>query len=88
MWVPADVVLVSRFPSNGRFSNEIVGCVVSRFVLQGDATCEFETRAQLFEGRLNLNPGLNLTLLSFSCVQKYFFRIISLLFLELPIINS
>ena len=72
MWVPVDVVLGARFPSNGRFSNEIVACVVSRFVLQGNATCEFETRAQLFEGRLTLNPGLNLTLVSFSCVQKHF----------------
>ena len=31
-----------------------------------------EYRAQLFEGRLALNPGLNLIRLSFSCVQKYF----------------
>ena len=30
------------------------------------------TSAQLFEGRLALNPGLNLTLVSFSCVQKHF----------------
>ena len=29
-------------------------------------------RAQLFEGRLALNPGLNLTRVSFSCVQKHF----------------
>ena len=28
-------------------------------------------RAQLFEGRLALNPGLNLTQVSFSCVQKH-----------------
>ena len=28
--------------------------------------------AQLFEGRLALNPGLNLTWVSFSCVQKHF----------------
>ena len=28
--------------------------------------------AQLFEGRLALKPGLNLTLVSFSCVQKHF----------------
>ena len=28
--------------------------------------------AQLFEGRLALNPGLNLTLVSLSCVQKHF----------------
>ena len=28
--------------------------------------------AQLFEDRLALNPGLNLTLVSFSCVQKHF----------------
>ena len=30
------------------------------------------TWAQLFEGRLALNPELNLTLVSFSCVQKHF----------------
>ena len=29
-------------------------------------------RAQLLEGRLALNPGLNLTLASFSCFQKHF----------------
>ena len=28
-------------------------------------------RAQLFEGRLALNPELNLTLISFSCVEKH-----------------
>ena len=32
------------------------------------------TWAQLFKGRLALNPGLNLTLVSFSCVQKHFLR--------------
>ena len=31
-------------------------------------------RAQLFEGRLALNPGLNLTRASFSFVQKLFLR--------------
>ena len=29
-------------------------------------------RAQLFEGRLALNLGLNLTRVSLSCVQKHF----------------
>ena len=29
-------------------------------------------RAQLLEGRLSLNPGLNSTRVSFSCVQKHF----------------
>ena len=33
-----------------------------------------EFRAQLFEGGLALNPGLNLTRVSFSCVQKHFLR--------------
>ena len=33
-----------------------------------------------------LNPGLNLTQVSFSCVQKHFLRKFSLLFSELPII--
>ena len=28
----------------------------------------------LFKGRLALNPGLNLTRVSFSCVQKHFLR--------------
>ena len=31
-----------------------------------------ELWAQLFEGRLSLNPGLNLTLISFSSFQKHF----------------
>ena len=30
------------------------------------------TRAQLLKGRLALNPGLNLTRVSFSCVEKHF----------------
>jgi len=33
---------------------------------------QMKTWAQLFEGRLALNPGLNLTRVSFSCVQKLF----------------
>ena len=45
------------------------------------------TWAHLFEGRLALNPGLNLTRVSFSYVQKLFLGQLSLLFLELPIIN-
>ena len=45
------------------------------------------SRAQLFEGRLALNPGLILTLVSFSCAQKHFLGEFYLLFLELPIIN-
>ena len=32
----------------------------------------FFIRAQLFEGRLALNPGLKLTPVSFSCFQKHF----------------
>ena len=44
--------------------------------------------SQLFEGRLALNPGLNLTLVSLSCVQTYFLGQFSLLYLELSIINS
>ena len=40
------------------------------------------TCAQLFEGRLALNPGLNLTQLSFSFVRKHFLRKFSLLFLR------
>ena len=33
---------------------------------------DFVLRAQMFEGRLALNPGLNLTRVSLSCVQKHF----------------
>ena len=43
--------------------------------------------AQLFDGRLAFNLGLNLTRVSLSCVQKHFLGQFSLLFLELPIIN-
>ena len=43
--------------------------------------------AQLFEGQLVLNPGLNLTRVSFSRVQKHFLTQFSVLVLELPIIN-
>ena len=32
----------------------------------------YQAWAQLFEGRLALNLGLKLTLISFSCVQKHF----------------
>ena len=50
-------------------------------------TCVIATWAQLFEGRLALNGRLNLTKVSFSCVQKHFLGQFSLLFLQLPIIN-
>ena len=43
--------------------------------------------AQLFEGRLALNPGLNLTRVSFSFVQKHFLGQFSLIFIEHRIIN-
>ena len=48
---------------------------------------KLSTRAQLVEGRLALNLGLNLTPVSFSCAQKHFLGLFSLLFLELPIIS-
>ena len=40
----------------------------------GKAVKSDASRAQLFEGRLALNPGLNLTWVSFSCVQKHFLK--------------
>ena len=43
--------------------------------------------AQLFEGRLALNPGLNLTWVSLSFVKKHFLRQFSLIFIEHRIIN-
>ena len=43
--------------------------------------------AQLFEGRLALNPGLNLARVSFSFVQKHFLGQFSLIFIEHRIIN-
>ena len=46
-----------------------------------------ETRAQLFEGRLALNPGLNLTRVSFSFVQKHFLGQFYVIFIEHRIIN-
>ena len=50
-------------------------------------TCVIATWAQLFEERLALNVRLNLTEVSFSCVQKHLLGQFSLLFLQLPIIN-
>ena len=47
----------------------------------------YSSWAQLCEGRLALNPGLNLTCVSFSYVPKHFLGQFSLLLLELPIIN-
>ena len=44
-------------------------------------------RAQLFEGRLALNPGLNLARVSFSFVPKHFLGQFSLIFIEHRIIN-
>ena len=43
--------------------------------------------AKLFKGRLMLNPGLNLTWVSFSFVEKHFLGQLSLIFIEHPIIN-
>ena len=43
--------------------------------------------AQLFDGRLAFNPGLNLTRDSFSFVQKHFLGQFSLIFIEHRIIN-
>ena len=45
------------------------------------------SRVQLLEGRLVLNPGLNLTRVSFSFVQKHFLGQFSLIFIEHRIIN-
>ena len=44
-------------------------------------------RAQLFEGRLALNPGLNLTRVSFSFVQNHFLGQFSVIFIEHRISN-
>ena len=41
----------------------------------------------MFKGRLALNPGLNLTRVSFSFVQKHFLGQFSLIFMEHRIIN-
>ena len=67
-------------------------CVISCFSQSwlhtcSTCTCVIATWAQLFEGRLALNVRLNLTEVSFSCVQKHFLGQFSLLFLQLPIIN-
>ena len=51
----------------------------------GRSTIQFW--AQLFEGRLALNPGLNLARVSFSFVQKHFLGQCSLIFIEHRIIN-
>ena len=46
----------------------LTGCVIGLEALSVKLTFW----AQLFKGRLALNPGLNLTRVSFSCVQKHF----------------
>ena len=51
----------------------IVGCDFQAIEEMVDhMTASLYNRARLFEGRLALNPGLNLTRVSFSCVQKHF----------------
>ena len=52
----------------------------------GSRAHRLEVWAQLFEGRLVLNPGLNLTQVSFSFVQKHFLGQFSLIFIEHRII--
>ena len=56
------------------------------YVFRYDRVFQF-IRAQLFEGRLALNPGLNLTRVSFSFVQKHFLGQFFLIFIAHRIIN-
>ena len=55
-----------------------------RKLLENEGT---NSRAQLLEGRLALNPGLNLTRVSFSFVQKHFLGQFYVIFIEHRIIN-
>ena len=43
-----------------------------KILLESSQNADLLFWAQLFEGRLALNPGLNLTRVSFSFVQKHF----------------
>ena len=42
------------------------------YFLDTETTVDIKLRAQLFESRLAPNPGINLTRVSFSCVEKHF----------------
>ena len=51
------------------------------------SSASLSNRAQLLKGRLALNPGLNLTRVSFSFVQKHFHGQLSLLSLRASNLN-
>ena len=62
-----NLLLTTRSP--GSFQRKLGGAPYGKEVIY---TWSMKTGAQLFEGRLALNLGLNLTLVSFSCAQKHF----------------
>ena len=72
-----------------RLSHKVCRLLSSPFLLRKFTIVfvNLRNRAQLFEGRLALNPGLNFTWVSFSFVQKHFLGQFSLIFIEHRIIN-
>ena len=67
-WVVNLVFRVLSYLGGSKISDIQLIIIVNR------GKCSTIWRAQLLEGRLALNPGLNLTQVSFSCVQKHFLR--------------
>ena len=60
-------ILVTGKPCFGHHLSKNTVCKLATTLLGAD-----NTPAELFEGRLGLNPHLNLTWVSFSCVPKHF----------------
>ena len=78
-----DSVVATNFGRGGKWVSGVVTEVLGsrQYIVRWQVICGNEThrpavetpyRAQLFEDRLALNPGLNLTRVSFSFVQKHF----------------
>ena len=67
-WVVNLVFRVLSYLGGSKISDIQLIIIVNR------GKCSTIWRAQLFEGQLALNPGLNLTQVSFSSVQKHFLR--------------
>ena len=78
-----DSVVATNFGRGGKWVSGVVTEVLGsrHYIVRWQVICGNEThrpavetpyRAQLFEDRLALNPGLNLTRVSFSYAQKHF----------------
>ena len=53
-------------------NKEAIIIIIIIIIIMEDIIVKVSSWAQLFEGWLALNPGLNFTQVSLSCVQKHF----------------